>query len=104
MGRRGVSIDEAVAAAATHPDVIAAMQRRAQHVLVRARYAAYQAGRVNFGDALTVESGVRPGVKAARGLRRPFVRVVAAITPAQHAADSRRAKLSRTEILRRSAR
>ena len=98
------TIAEAVSAALANPAVADALASRAQLVLSRARYEAYKAGRINFGDALRVEAGNRPGTKSPRGVKRPYARVKATITPAQHAADSRKAKASRTEILRRSAR
>ena len=98
------TIAEAVNAALTHPAIAAAVASRAQQVLGRARYEAYKAGRINFGDALRVEAGNRPGTKSPRGIKRPYARVTATITPEQHEADSRKAKASRTEILRRSAR
>ena len=102
--RKGLSITEAVNAAAAHADVTRALASRAGQVLNRARYEAYKAGRVNFGDALRVETGTRPGAKSPHGIQRPYARVIAVITPEQHKADGRKAKASRTEILRRSAR
>ena len=102
--RKGLSITEAINAAAAHADVTRALASRAGQVLNRARYEAYKAGRVNFGDALRVEAGTRSGAKSPHGIKRPYARVIAAITPEQHEADSRKAKASRTEILRRSAR
>ena len=102
--RKGLSITEAITAAAAHADVTRALASRAGQVLNRARYEAYKAGRVNFGDALRVETGTRSGAKSPHGIKRPYARVIAAITPERHKADSRKAKASRTEILRRSAR
>lgn len=101
---KGLSVAEAINAAAAHAEVTKALASRAGQVLNRARYEAYKAGRVNFGDALRVEAGTRSGAKSPHGIKRPYARVIAAITPEQHKADSRKAKASRTEILRRSAR
>ena len=67
-----------------------------------ARYLALKAGRTNFADGLRVVVGVRPGAKARGGLKRPYARIISTITPEQHAADNRTAKLSRTQILRRA--
>ena len=67
-----------------------------------ARYLALKAGRPNFADAMRVVVGVRPGAKARGGLKRPYARIISTITPEQHAADNRTAKLSRTQILRRA--
>lgn len=85
------------------PSVKAAILAAANSRLVRARYLAYKAGRTHFGDSLRVVTGTRPGTKARYGQRRPFARIESAITAEQHAADNRTAKLSRTQILRRSA-
>ena len=101
---KGLTVHEAVNAALTHQTVLAALQARANQILGRARYNAYAAGRINFGDALRVETGRRPGTKSPTGLKRPYARVTATITPEQHKADSRNAKASRTKILRSSAR
>lgn len=86
-----------------HPDVKAALLKAAATRLNRARYLAYKSGRTNFGDNLRVETGIRPGTSANHGMKRPFARITSTITPEEHAADNRTAKLSRTQILRRSA-
>ena len=86
-----------------HPAVVKALQDRGRRVLLIAQREAYRAGRVHFGDSLTLTTGVRPGTKA-DGFRRPYVRIGAALTAEQHAEDSRRAKQSRTIILRMAAR
>lgn len=89
--------------AASHPTVLAALQARARLVLTRAQLEAYRAGRTHLGDALRLTSGVRPGAKAS-GFHRPYVRIEATLTPEQMAEDSRRAKLSRLQVIRRATR
>ena len=93
-----------VVEAMDHPDVAAAIANKARRVLTRAQYEAYKAGRINFGDQLRIQTGTRPGAKSPTGLRRPYARITSTITTEQHEADNRTAKVSRTNILRRSAR
>lgn len=97
-------VAEVTIRALAHPAVQAAVLRRAQQIFPRAQHAAYKAGRIHFADNMRVETGVRPGTKSPTGLKRPYARVISTITPEQHAADSRRAKTSRTKILRSAAR
>lgn len=87
-----------------HPAVKAAVLAAAKSRLTRAQYLAYKSGRIHFGDNMRVVTGVRPGAKARHGQQRPFARIVSATTEAEQAEDNRTAKLSRTQILRRSAR
>ena len=84
------------------PAVRAAVEDAARSRLAKARYLALKAGRPNFAEAMRVVVGVRPGAKARGGLKRPYARIISTITPEQHAADNRTAKLSRTQILRRA--
>lgn len=85
------------------PSVRAAVEAAGRSRLARAKYLAYKAGRKHFGDALRLEVGVRPGGRAKYGQRRPYARITASLTPEQVAEDNRRARQSRTQILRRSA-
>lgn len=86
------------------PAVKAALLAEAKRRLTRAQYAAYKAGRIRFGDNLRIVTGVRPGAKAAGGLRRPYARIISMTSAEEQAADNRTAKESRTQILRRAAR
>ena len=101
--RPKVELDRVFDQALAAPAVRAALARAAASRLARARYLAYKSGRINFGDNLRVVVGVRPGASAKYGLKRPFARITSTVTPEQHAADNRAARLSRTQILRRSA-
>lgn len=89
--------------AATRPAVLAALQARGRLILPRAQRDAAKAGAVEFARRLRLESGTRPGAKAAGGFRRPYVRVVADMPEDARQADSR-SRLTRREILRRAAR
>ena len=103
MPKEQSSIAEAVFEQAfASPAVRAAVEDAARSRLAKARYLALKAGRPNFAEAMRVAVGVRPGAKARGGLKRPYARIISTITPEQHAADSRTAKLSRTQILRRA--
>lgn len=103
MPKPKASIGEAVfEQVLASPAVRAAIEQAARSRLAKARYLALKAGRTNFADGLQVVVGVRPGAKARGGLKRPYARIISTITPEQHAADSRTAKLSRTQILRRA--
>ncbi len=84
------------------PGVRAAVEQMARARLGKARYLALKAGRPNFAAKLRIEVGVRPGAKARGGLKRPYARLIAHLTAEELAADNRTAKLSRTQILRRS--
>lgn len=88
---------------AQHPAVRAALRAKAQRMLPRAQRLAAQAGAREFAQELHVEEGTRPGTKAEGGLRRPYARVVAEVSDDMRSADAG-SKLSRTQILRRSAR
>lgn len=76
---------------------------KARRVHPRAQRLAAQAGADAFGRALRVLEGVRPGTRAQRGVRRPYARIQATVTEEMKAADAR-ARLTRTQILRRAAR
>lgn len=89
--------------AAQSPAVLAALRAKAARVLPNAQRVAAAAGAIEFGRELHVEEGVRPGTKATGGLRRPYARVTATVTDEMRTADSG-AKLTRRQILRRSAR
>ena len=85
------------------PSVRAAILAAATERMKRAQYLAYKSGRIHFGDNMRVVTGVRPGSKAKYGQKRPFARITSTVTEDEHAEDGRGAKLSRTQILRRSA-
>lgn len=85
------------------PSVRAAILAAATERMKRAQYLAYKSGRIHFGDNMRVVAGVRPGSKAKYGQKRPYARIESTTTPDEQAADNRTAKLSRTQILRRTA-
>lgn len=89
-------------AALHHPDVEAALRRRAGVVLPRIQALAYAAGLPALARGLKVTTGTRPGAQASAGLRRPYARVVAEKTPAIDA-EARRARVSPRKIARRAA-
>ena len=76
---------------------------KARRVHPRAQRLAARAGADAFGRALRVVEGVRPGTKAQGGVRRPYARIQATVTEEMKVADVR-ARLTRTQILRRAAR
>lgn len=82
--------------------VKAQLLARAQRALPAARAVAMSAGATEFAKALHVEEGTRPGTGAAGGLKRPYARVVAQLTPEMKLAD-KGSKLTRQKILRRGA-
>jgi hypothetical protein len=79
-----------------------ALEARANRALPAIKATAYAAGADEFAQALHVETGTRPGTGAKDGLKRPYARVVAEITPEMDKAD-RGASLSRRKIMRRGA-
>ena len=83
------------------PAVRALLEAKARRMLPRAQRLAAQAGALEFGKALRVEQGTRPGDKA-DGFARPYARVTAQVTPEMDAAD-KGAALSRRQILRRAS-
>lgn len=83
--------------------VSAAILAAAGERFARAQYLAYKSGRMNFGNNMRVTTGVRPGSKAKYGQQRPYARIESSVTAEELAADNRTAKLSRTQIMRRSA-
>lgn len=91
-----------VQAAAQTATVRAALRAKAARMLPRAQRTAYEAGAPGFAEALRLEEGVRPGTKA-DGFQRPFARLTAEVTDDMEKRDGG-AKLTRTMILRRSAR
>lgn len=82
------------------PAVRGAVRARANALLPRVRAVAYSANAPALARALEVVEGTRPGSKARGGLRRPYARVEAEVTPAVRA-EMRTAKLSPRKILRR---
>jgi hypothetical protein len=92
---------ETIAKAMDTPKVRAALRAKAARIKPRAQRLAYQAGASQFGDALEVAEGTRPG-SAAGGFRRPYARVVAEVTEEMRTADAE-AKMSRRSILRRAS-
>ena len=93
---------ETISKAMDTPTVRAALRAKAARILPRAQRLAYGAGAKEFGDALHVEEGTRPGVKSEGGIKRPYARVSADVTDEVKDADAG-AKLTRISILRRSA-
>lgn len=85
------------------PTVRAALRAKGERMLPRAQREAAAAGAGEFGRALRLVEGVRPGTKAEGGVKRPYVRVQAEVTEEMKDTDAS-ARLSRTQILRRSAR
>jgi len=79
-----------------------ALRDRAARTLPRTRAIAYSAGAAEFAKALKVTEGTRPGAGAKDGLRRPYARIGATITPETNRADGR-TQLTRQMILRRGA-
>lgn len=79
-----------------------ALEARAARALPAIKATAYSAGADKFAEALHVESGTRPGTGAKDGLKRPYARVIAVITPELRKADAG-ASLSRRKIMRRGA-
>lgn len=98
---KGVSTEK-LNEALQQPGVRKALNARAQRILPTARAVALSVGAKAFSDALRVETGTRPGAKANEGLRRPYARVTAEVTPEMKRADGR-TKLTRQQILRRGA-
>lgn len=82
------------------PSVRGALESRARRALPAVKAVALSVGARQFADALRVETGTRPGTKAEGGLKRPYARVIAEITPEMKRADGR-TKLTRRQILRR---
>lgn len=97
----GLSV-EALNEALQSAKVKGALAARANRVLPAAKATAYGAGADKFADALHVEAGTRPGTGAKDGLKRPYARVIAELTP-EIRSETRSAKLSRQRILRRGA-
>lgn len=79
-----------------------ALRDRAARTLPRTRAIAYSTGAAEFAKALEVEEGIRPGAGAQDGLRRPYARIRAEITPEMKRLDGR-TQLTRRMILRRGA-
>ena len=91
-----------IAAAAQSTAVQAGLRAKAQRMLPRAQRLAHQAGANAFAEELHVETGTRPGTQAG-GFQRPYARITADITEDLEERDAG-ASLTRTMILRRSAR
>lgn len=82
--------------------VRAALRAKANRVLPRAKAIAYSVGATEFAKALKVRDGTRPGTRSPSGFKRPYARVVAAVTPELKKKDGR-TSLSRQQILRRGS-
>ncbi|WNM27551.1 hypothetical protein RN607_00695 [Demequina capsici] len=82
--------------------VRSALEARARRVLPRTRAIAYEVGASEFAGELHVEQGTRPGAKADGGLKRPYARIIAELTPEQRKKDGR-TRLTRRQILRKGA-
>ena len=102
MADKTPDLSEIIKQAAHHPKVREALEAQARLLLPRAQRIAAEAGALEFGKALRVEIGVRPGTKAKDHFRRPYARIIATVTEEMKTAD-RRQKMSRTKILRRAA-
>lgn len=92
--------DRTLDAALHHPAVLADVRARAGALLPRIRAIAYSANAPALARELEVVTGIRPGSKATKGIRRPYARVTATLTPAVRA-EMRVAKLSPRKIMRR---
>lgn len=84
------------------PAVRSALRARAERALPRTRAIAYSTGAAEFAKALKTTEGTRPGAGAKDGLRRPYARISAEVTPEMDRADGR-TQLTRRMILRRGA-
>lgn len=84
--------------------VRAALDDRARRFLAAAQREAHAAGRHNLARRMELDPGVRPGVKARRGLKRPYTRIIAHLTEGELIDDARTAKATPSQILRRAAR
>lgn len=94
--------DRVLDAAMHHPEVMRDVRARAERLLPSVRATAYAANAPALARELRVVTGVRPGAKARGGLKRPFARITAEITPPVRV-EMRGAKLSPRKILRRGA-
>lgn len=102
MARKKSEISrETIEAAAQSPAVREALAAKARRMLPRAQRLAASAGAAEFGRALQMTEGTRPGSKAA-GFQRPYARIEAEVTEEIEEADAG-AKITRRQILRRSA-
>lgn len=79
-----------------------ALKNKADRVLPRSKAIAYSLGASGFAEALHVVEGTRPGTRSPSGLKRPYARVVATVTPQLKRTDGR-TSLTRTQILRRGS-
>lgn len=78
-----------------------ALEQKAARMLPRAQRLAYSAGLPEFARSLRIESGIRPGTKSPKGLKRQYVRVIATSAgAADHEIGNR--GISRAAVLRRS--
>ena len=84
-----------------NPRVRQALRDKAARMLPRAKALAYQQGAVNFGDALEMQQGTRPGSGSPSGIARPYARITAELTP--EVEQDPRTPLTRRKILRRSS-
>lgn len=60
-----------------HPDVRRRMQNKAERVAAMAGRLAIADGAPEFARSIRIERGTRPGSKSPRGIKRPYVRVIA---------------------------
>lgn len=89
--------------AALHSETVRrALRARAGRTLPLIRATAAAAGAPELARTLETTEGTRPGAKATGGVRRPYVRIQAEVTPRMRALD-RAAKLPRLKIMRRGA-
>lgn len=94
---------EFIARTMASPAVRTALAAKAARVLPAAQTSARAAGAPAFAEALKITTGIRPGTLARNGLKRPYARIGATITPEISAADVR-ATLTHRLILRRATR
>lgn len=98
-----MDVSKQLQAALDSPAVRAALVAKAARMLPRAQRLAAEAGALGTAKALRVLEGTRPGSKARGGMRRPYARIQVDLTEDVIARDAR-ARLTRTQILRRAAR
>ena len=83
------------------PQIRQKLQNKANRILPRAKALAYADGQTEFGKALSTTTGIRSGIKSPTGLRRPYARIGAQITPEMKKADGY-TKTTRQQLLRKA--
>ena len=83
------------------PSVQAALRNKAARVLPRAKAIALSDNQPGFAEAIVLTQAERPGTKSPTGLKRPYARIGAVITP--EVKDDGYNKLTRSQILKRAS-